>query len=70
MHRETGDTQLPDDNHIILKICVIIVEPGSIPAQSLSGDALLCHISFSKSEAGCLQVGQMKSAGSSSPMYS
>ena len=28
------------------------------------------HETFSKSEAGCLQIGQMKSAGSSSPTYS
>lgn len=27
-------------------------------------------ITFSKSEAGCLQTGQIKSAGSSSPSYS
>ena len=28
------------------------------------------YCTFSKSEAGCLQSGQMKSSGSSSPMYS
>ena len=27
-------------------------------------------VTFSKSEAGCLQIGQMKSSGSSSPTYS
>ena len=55
-HKETGETQLPDDNHIILKICVIIVEPGSIPAQSLSGDAFLSH-QFFKIGGGVLAGG-------------
>ena len=35
-----------------------------------SGIFLLLDYTFSKSDAGCLQSGQMKSSGSSSPSYS
>ena len=59
-------------SHMLIPVNTLRREKGGLlkAARPFSVALFCCYDTFSKSLAPCLQIGQMKSAGSSSPSYS